>query len=54
MGQNIYEPLWLPINEILDVPFRSSSVAEALLNGVKNGFPETPLELAWKPENMQK
>jgi ADP-ribose pyrophosphatase YjhB (NUDIX family) len=52
MGQNTYEPTWLPLDQVLSVPFRSYSVGEALLDGVRNGFPETPQELAWKPEAM--
>ncbi|HUB93743.1 MAG TPA: NUDIX domain-containing protein, partial [Verrucomicrobiae bacterium] len=50
MGQNTYEPLWLSLREISSVPFRSQSVAEAVLNGVKEGFPDTPQELVWRPE----
>lgn len=52
MGQNIYEPMWLPVGDITEVPFRSRSVAEAVLNGVQHGFPESPQALAWKPEKM--
>jgi 8-oxo-dGTP pyrophosphatase MutT (NUDIX family) len=50
LGQNTYTPLWLPIDQVMSVPFRSYSVAEALLDGVRNGFPDTVQELAWKPE----
>jgi ADP-ribose pyrophosphatase YjhB (NUDIX family) len=50
LGQNTYEPVWLPLNQVMSVPFRSYSVAEAVLDGVQNGFPDTPRELAWKPE----
>lgn len=53
LGQNIYEPLWLPVADIPNIPFRSYSVAEAILDGIRNGFPETPRELAWKPENVR-
>lgn len=52
MGQNIYEPVWLPLSEVSNVPFRSASVAEAVLDGVQNGFPNEMRELAWKPEAM--
>lgn len=54
MGQNIYEPLWLPLSEVPNVPFRSASVAKALLEGVRNGFPETVQTLAWQAESMTK
>lgn len=48
MGQNTYQPLWLPLDEVSKVTFRSSSVRDALLNAVKNGFPANPQTLAWK------
>jgi len=54
LGQNMYETLWIALSDIPNLPFRSSSVAEAILNAVKNGFPETPQELAWKPETVAK
>jgi len=53
MGKNIYEPVWLPLSQVSQVPFRSASVAEAVLNGVANGFPSEPQELAWKAENVR-
>ncbi len=52
MGKNIYEPLWLPLDEVAQVRFRSKSVAEALLAGVQNGFPETVQALAFEPESV--
>ncbi len=51
-GQNTYEPMWLPIDQLAQVSFRSSSVRDALLKALKNGFPETPVELEWKPESV--
>ena len=54
MGQNTYAPVWLPLQQLGSVPFRSASVAEAILDGAQHGFPETPRQLAWKPENVSK
>jgi ADP-ribose pyrophosphatase YjhB (NUDIX family) len=54
MGQNTYEPLWLPLSSVPNVSFRSASVAQALLDSVRSGFPEMPQELAWKPETVAK
>lgn len=48
MGQNIYEPLWLPLSQVMDVTFRSGSVRDALLAGVAHGFPGQTQTLAWK------
>lgn len=47
-GDNTYEPLWLPIDDVSKVKFRSSSVRDAVLEGIQNGFPETPQTLAWR------
>ncbi|HSX06875.1 MAG TPA: NUDIX domain-containing protein [Candidatus Saccharimonadia bacterium] len=52
MGKNLYEPLWLPLDQVLQVPFRSKSVAEALIAGAHGGFPEMAQELAFEPESM--
>ena len=54
MGQNLYEPLWLPVSSIASVPFRSASLAQALLDSIRSGFPEMPQELAWRPETVTK
>jgi 8-oxo-dGTP pyrophosphatase MutT (NUDIX family) len=54
IGQNTYEPVWLALDRVLRVLFRSASVAEALLDGVQNGFPENPRELAWKSDFVPK
>ncbi len=51
-GQNTYEPVWLPLRDIVNVKFRSLSVAEAILEGARNGFPETPQVLVFKPERV--
>lgn len=48
LGHNTYEPVWLPMDEVAHVPFRSAAVREALLNAVQNGFPDEPQVLAWK------
>lgn len=48
IGQNTYEPIWLPLTKISEVTFRSSSVRDALLEAIRSGFPDTPQQLAWK------
>lgn len=52
MGQNTYEPVWLPLAELAQVTFLSTSVRDALLEGVHNGFPETTQTLAWKGKSV--
>lgn len=50
MGQNIYEPVWLPVLYLPRVSFRSQSVAQAVLDGIENGWPAEPKYLEWKAE----
>jgi ADP-ribose pyrophosphatase YjhB (NUDIX family) len=45
MGQNLHTPMWLPLSEVATVPFRSERLKQAVLDGVKNGFPEQPQTL---------
>lgn len=54
VGDNTYEPLWLPLSEVLTVRFRSKSVAQALTDGLRNGFPATVQELAFEPESVSR
>ena len=45
-GKNTYEPMWLPLDQVSNVTFYSVPQSEALLKGVRDGFPETLQELA--------
>jgi 8-oxo-dGTP pyrophosphatase MutT (NUDIX family) len=54
LGQNTYRPLWLPLADVPHLTFRSSSVRDALLAGIQDGWPESPVELAWKGEDVGK
>jgi 8-oxo-dGTP diphosphatase len=47
-GQNLYEPLWLPLSELPDLPLLSDSLKQALLEALRDGFPESVKELAWR------
>lgn len=39
MGQNIYEPMWLPIADLADVPFVSSELKARLVRGLRDSWP---------------
>lgn len=39
-GQNLFTPMWLPIEDISNVPFRSEPMAKAIYHALKHGFPE--------------
>jgi ADP-ribose pyrophosphatase YjhB (NUDIX family) len=48
MGQNLYEPSWLPLQALPAAQFLSESLKQAILEAVAHGFPKTPQTLAWK------
>lgn len=52
LGQNFYEPVWLPLKDLPQAPFLSESVKQALLRGLQNGFPSEPETLAWKDQSV--
>lgn len=52
-GKNTYEPEWLPLSQISKVSFRSSSLEEAIVEGLKTGWPTEVQELDWKAERSQ-
>ncbi len=45
LGQNLYEPRWVPLTELPDRPFVSEKLKAAVIAGAQNGFPETPVEI---------
>lgn len=47
-GQNVYEPIWLPVTELPKVNFVSGSIKNALLDALHHGFPSEPLQLDWR------
>ena len=44
-GQNLYEPMWLPLTDLPNVEFLPHELRAAILDGLKNGFPARPVEL---------
>lgn len=48
LGQNTYQPMWLPLDQVGQVNFLSTSVRDALLDGIKKGWPQQPVELTWR------
>lgn len=46
LGQNLYEPAWLPLGELPAAPFVSERLKQAILRCIKQGFPAQPAELA--------
>jgi len=44
-GQNLYTPMWLPLEKLPDVPFVMENLKQAILDSISKGFPERPLAL---------
>lgn len=42
LGANLYEPLWLPISKLAEVPFVSETLKKILVSAFKKGFPKQP------------
>ncbi len=47
LGQNLYEPIWLTLNEFSNVQFVSPSLQQAVMSGIQHGFPEKPIEVVY-------
>lgn len=45
-GVNMYIPMWVKINKLPSLPFRSEKLKEEILNGIKSGFPKIPLQFS--------
>lgn len=44
-GKNLYMPMWLPIKDLHSVPLLPEVLKRALLDGLKNGWPDEPITL---------
>ncbi len=44
-GKNLYEPKWLPLSKLGDSSFVSEILKHSILEGIRQGFPETPRHL---------
>jgi ADP-ribose pyrophosphatase YjhB (NUDIX family) len=45
LGQNLYTPQWISVEEFRKVTFRSERLQAAILSGIEKGFPEKPTVL---------
>lgn len=48
MGKNLYEPGWLALSDLPNVPFLSAELQQAIIAASKNGWPEQVQEFASK------
>ncbi|HTB48485.1 MAG TPA: NUDIX domain-containing protein [Verrucomicrobiae bacterium] len=45
LGQNLYQPLWLPLQDLPHTELRPAELKQALLGMLPDKFPEQPLQL---------
>lgn len=45
LGSNNYEPMWIDLDMVKDLPFRSPMLQKALVYALQNGFPGSPKHL---------
>lgn len=45
VGMNIHEPLWVTFDAFKTLPFRTPQLHQAIIEGIKNSFPESPIQI---------
>ncbi|MDQ5972222.1 MAG: 8-oxo-dGTP diphosphatase [Patescibacteria group bacterium] len=50
MGQNLFEPLWVPVSKFAGLPFRSKALQQELLVALRDGFPKEPKQIQSQAE----
>lgn len=45
LGQNLYEPKWVKISDLPNLPFLSEKLKSAVVEATVNGFPAEPLQI---------
>lgn len=48
MGQNLYEPMWMSLDEFAATELRSESIKQAILKCNKKGWPQEPVDITGK------
>lgn len=46
LGQNLYEPKWLPLSDLATAPFLSDELRQHILDGVATGWPQEVQEFS--------
>ena len=44
-GKNLYTPMWLSLEEFAAVKFRSEHLKQAILKGLREGWPSEPVDI---------
>ncbi len=45
LGQNLYQPQWVPLATLPELPFMSEKLKAAILYASENGFPSEPVQI---------
>lgn len=45
LGQNLYEPMWVSLESLPQLPFLSEKLKQTIIDAVKNGFPEQAAQI---------
>ena len=45
LGQNLYQPTWVTLGQLDELPFRSEPLKAQLLKALRDGFPEKPVDI---------
>jgi 8-oxo-dGTP diphosphatase len=45
LGQNLYEPKWVPLSTLPELPFLSEKLKTVIIDAVSNGFPEQAIQI---------
>jgi 8-oxo-dGTP pyrophosphatase MutT (NUDIX family) len=45
LGKNLYQPAWLPLDQLETANLLPKELKQAVIDGLKNGFPEQPIKL---------
>jgi ADP-ribose pyrophosphatase YjhB (NUDIX family) len=52
LGQNLYEPQWLPLDRLAQINFLSASLQAAIGKAQKSGYPKEPEVLVWQAASV--
>jgi 8-oxo-dGTP diphosphatase len=52
-NNNIYRPMWMPLEKLVDIPLYPIEIRDKLIHDLKNGFDKQPYHLSIKKTDMK-
>lgn len=49
-GQNLFQPMWVPVSKFASLPFLSKTLQQEILMGLRDGFPKNPKMITSRAE----